>query len=126
MASAATPTPPSRDPEDILAALDPTGELRRSDRPRTLAAVAELLGVDPSTVFRWGKKGTSLDGTRVRLPMLRVGGRWMVRPSSLSAYLSRLNDASRTGLVEQAAPGAKYRDEARAQAAERELDRLGF
>jgi hypothetical protein len=117
-------TTTAQDLEDILAALDPTGDLKRNDRPRTLAALGGLLGVDASTVFRWGKRGTSLDGGRVRLSMIRVGGRWMVRPSALAAYLARLNDAGAAGQNAKGAAGTAHRDDPQAAADERELDRL--
>jgi hypothetical protein len=117
------PTTTAQDLEDILASLDPTGDLTRNDRPRTLAAVGGLLGVDASTVFRWGTKGTSLAGGHVHLRMMRVGGRWMVRPSDLAAYLARLNDGRPTGQNAQAAADSRRRDGSQADSDDRELDR---
>lgn len=59
----------------------------------TVAAVAEEIGVSPSTVIRWIRKGVSINGRLIRLAAERVGGRRYVMGEMLEAFMSACNNA---------------------------------
>ncbi|MGH7134800.1 MAG: helix-turn-helix domain-containing protein, partial [Pirellulales bacterium] len=53
-----------------------------------LGRAARKLGKDPATLWRWREQGVRVRGTeqRVRLAMVRLGGRWYIRPADLEAF----------------------------------------
>lgn len=67
-------------PEKLNSAV-PTGWVRLTD-------LASVLGVHPSTVFRWAGQGVR--GTRLQIT--RIGGRTGVTPSDVRGFLAALNN----------------------------------
>jgi len=63
----------------------------------TMGEAAEYLrdriGCAPhrSTVLRWTECGVDVDGERVYLQAVRVGGRTMTRPADVNAFLAAIN-----------------------------------
>jgi hypothetical protein len=54
--------------------------------------------IDPSTIFRWIKKGArAVDGTVVKLAALRVGGRWLTSKSAVARFVEALTAAADPG-----------------------------
>lgn len=53
-----------------------------------LGRAARKLGKDPATLWRWREQGVRVIGTerRVKLAMVRLGGRWYIRPADLEAF----------------------------------------
>ena len=53
-----------------------------------LGRAARRLGKDPATLWRWRHDGVRVRGTdrRVKLRMVRLGGRWYIRPADLEAF----------------------------------------
>ena len=65
---------------------------------RPLVQFLPALGAHASTCTRWITRGVRLpDGGRAKLPALRVGGRWMVRPCDVTAFVDRLTHAHLPG-----------------------------
>ena len=84
----------------------------------SLTFAAKRLGVHVGTIFRW----SSTRGVRGRrLPTIRIGARRYVLLSDLREFLSAINSDSTSAV---ACPRTSA--DQRAEAAERELDRLGI
>jgi hypothetical protein len=57
------------------------------------AELADLARVSVGTILRWSTVGVlGADGTRVRLELRRVGGRYRGTRESLDAFFARLNE----------------------------------
>jgi excisionase family DNA binding protein len=59
---------------------------RADDELLTAAEVAEYLGVEPVTVYRWCRSG--------RLPAMKLGKEWRIRRSALKNFLQRAEQAT--------------------------------
>jgi len=77
--------------------------------------------LNPATLVRWittGAKG--IDGQRHRLPAVRLGSRWAVRPGDLEAFITALS-----AMPDEPAPTVTpTQDRKRAEAANAEFGRL--
>lgn len=72
------------------------GELQPSCEFLTMSQAARRINdtIDPSTVFRWGRRGVlAADGVRVHLKLSRVGRRVFVRLEDLDRFIERLSAA---------------------------------
>lgn len=90
----------------------------------TLSAAAHRLpgNPDPSTLFRWGRRGLACaDGSRAYLRLVRVGRKVFVTQAALDEFLAKVNAADdrrfRPGDVERAEQDAE---------ADRVLDAAGI
>jgi hypothetical protein len=84
--------------------------------------------VDPSTVWRWARKGSKApDGRLVRLEVCRVGGRWLTSRSALARFISALSAAAGSASNQPTPPAARTPTTRRksSEHATRELERRG-
>lgn len=71
--------------------MDATSTIFHTVLPASWASLTELanvLGVHPSTVFRWAGKGVR----GRRLPTTKIGGRTGVTPEDLERFIRALNE----------------------------------
>jgi hypothetical protein len=62
----------------------------------SLMQVADRVGRNRQTVWRWVKEGVSVGGRVVKLGARRVGGRWIVTREAWAAFDSALNPQAPT------------------------------
>lgn len=69
-----------------------------NDELLTLAEACRLLPrkPSPSTLWRWRTKGVVVNGQRIRLDCVRVGGKWHTTRSAFSEFLRRQTEAATT------------------------------
>jgi hypothetical protein len=61
----------------------------------TPAEIAKARGLDVKTVVNWIRVGVAVAGRgRVRLAAVKLGGKWVVPPGGLDAFLSAINPAA--------------------------------
>lgn len=60
----------------------------------TVTNAAQACGANVSTVWRWINRGILINGERVRLQAVRVGGRLFITAESLRRFLTDLNRCS--------------------------------
>jgi len=75
----------------------------------SLAAAARREGVSPATAYRWYSPG--LRGGRVRLRLIRRGGRLVVPPGAIADFYRRLEldaEARRGGVVDDETESAAH------------------
>lgn len=81
--------------------------------------------VNPSTVFRWAKKGvTAPDGTQVRLESIRIGGRLFTSREAYGRFLGNLATADEGDDTTPLTRTPSERRKASEKAA-KELERMG-
>lgn len=61
----------------------------------TVTNTAQACGANVSTVWRWINRGILINGERVRLQAVRVGGRLFITAKSLRLFLADLNRHNR-------------------------------
>ena len=87
----------------------------------TLGKFCRDLGVHISTGYRWNKPGVlTPSGQRVRLPIVRIGGKPFVLVSDAEAFVAARSDPDAGAAL------AEIAAERRQTAAEAELDALGI
>jgi hypothetical protein len=82
----------------------------------SINAAAKLLGLHVGSIFRWASRGVR----GRKLPTILVGGRRFVLVRDLKEMLSAINSESTSSVAQPTSSKQK------AEAAERELDRLGI
>lgn len=76
-----------------------------------------------STLWRWALRGClALDGRRVRLEAVRLGGRWLTSKEALQRFSDALSHVQAEGL-ETRAPTGRKRD---VSAARKKLEKMGI
>jgi Protein of unknown function (DUF1580) len=99
----------------------------------TLAAAARRLPghrdgthCNPSTIWRWGRKGAkSPGGQRIYLEMARMGGKWVTSLEAMQRFCDALTPApDETATPSPATPTTKQIAK-RADRAGRDLERMG-
>ena len=93
------------------------------DQLLTLPQACRMLPRKPSpaTLWRWRKSGVVVNGKRIRLECIRVGGQWHTTRAAFSEFLRRQTDA--------ALATSENRDEpsvGRSEAMERKLKEAGL
>jgi hypothetical protein len=91
---------------------------------RTLPGHRKGTSCDPSTLWRWGRKGVKRpDGVIVYLELARLGSKWVTSLEALQRFSDRLTTPPDDPSAAPQTPAHRQRE---ADRAGRELDNLGI
>lgn len=120
------PVPEAVSPAPVLTEIQSGEGLSLSAAGRLFPGHRGGATVDPSTVFRWVTRGTTVRGRAVKLEAVRAGARWLTSRGAVARFVAALTDAavpaSDTPVPTSRTPSARSRA---AEAAGRELRRRG-
>lgn len=92
----------------------------------TLGQVASLRHIAFSTVYRWAFKGARVPGGgRLKLEIMRVGGRWVTSREALLRWSLALTEAHGETVADETAPRTSTQREREAAKAGKRLAEIG-
>ncbi|MFO0796340.1 MAG: hypothetical protein U0804_02620 [Gemmataceae bacterium] len=107
----------------LMSEIQAGGGLSLSAAAREFPAHRGMGTLNPSSLFRWGTKGTrGSDGRLVKLAMIRIGSRWATTRGALARYAAELTASAAPPADAPRSPAARTRA---SEAAAAELKNLG-
>jgi len=87
--------------------------LEELERCLSVDQVVKLCKVTKATVSNWIKQGIAVNGTRVKLAAVRIGGRWVIPPDAIPAFVTACNPNPPTVIPESPAAQRKRLNDAK-------------
>jgi hypothetical protein len=99
----------------LMSEIQSGGGLSLSAAAREFPAHRGMGTLNPSSLFRWGTKGTrGADGRLIKLAMIRIGSRWLTTRGALARYSAELTASAATPADAPRSPAVRTRASERA------------